>query len=66
MTALLAWWRRHFWQHHWVKDNNPYRRRCTVCGRREESFCATMETWHSAWWEATDEGDKTKHYRKKP
>jgi hypothetical protein len=48
---------RHKWGYY-----NPYDRTCKVCGRREVSHCASLDSWNKSWGETWDEGDERKHY----
>lgn len=42
---------------------NPYNRTCSICGRNEVQYCASMslEDWRRGWWEPHVEGDLSKH-----
>jgi hypothetical protein len=63
MKKMIKWFRKNFWLHSWVY-RNPACRKCSVCGRHEQQYCHTMDTWNESWWEVmNDGGDVTKHYK---
>lgn len=65
LKFLVQKFKKIFWFHKW-KYQNPYNRRCVICGKHEQKYCYDWRERNipgRGWWEVHDEGNENKHYK---